>query len=449
MNLDTNTTLKNYIYDSNQIYGLSGIVNTANTCYMNSALQAFSHNYALTSYLFNKKKEILAILKKNASKILKNTEQFKLECKISIVPIELRQKIQNVNFDSSTLTSDETNIILNFTITAQLIHLLEKLWTTNCIVIPTSFRKIFCEARSKFFYGHEQHDAEEAYSCILQKMQEELAEEKNIKFRITKSSVQEFLHFKNNIITEIKETSNLAEKQSLINIYIDKKNEMLDESLTIEAFREMKKYYDGTYSIITEIFSGFLHSSINCPTQDCKYSSNKFDPFLHLSLPLPLYVINNEVLTIYDCMNEFCKKEILDEQNLWLCERCNKKVRGIKRLQLWTAPPVLVIQFKRFSVSKISKDYRFVKYPTEHFDISSIISPIQLDPIKCNTYRLQCVINHRGHLGSGHYYTYCLDEDSGKWFEFNDRYVTEISKDKIITDTAYLLFYNREDLINY
>lgn len=342
------------------------------------------------------------------------------------------------------LNVDEANMVLNFMITAQLIRLLEKMWEKNCVVAPTSFKKVFSDARDKFFYGYAQHDAEEAYSCILQKMQEELGEEKNIKFKTEKLSVKEFLHFKNNITSQIESSSNLEEKKLLMESYIKKKKEMPAESLTVEAFREMKKYYGSSYSRITEIFTGFLHSSINCPEAGCNYSSNKFDPFTHLSLPLPKLKIS---VTIEECMNEYCKDEILDEENMWLCECCNKRVCGIKKLQLWTAPPVLVIQIKRFGAERLTKDNRMVLYPTDNFDISSIISKPQLDVIKCKTYKLQSVINHSGNMHSGHYYSYCLDEDTNQWYDFDDQQVTRIPNDTIVSNTAYLLVYIRRDLI--
>lgn len=435
----------------NKIYGLTGIVNTGNTCYMNSAIQALSHNYPLTSYLFHNKEKIYEILKTNARKILKDTHNFKLDNPHTIVSMELRRKIHDENYHPNMLTKEEEIIVYNHTITVQLIRLLENMWAKNCTIIPTSFRKIFSEARNKFFFGYEQHDAEEAYSCILQKMQEELAENKNVKFKTTRLTVQDFLQYKNEITQKIQQAKTTEEKLELLELYKKKKREMPEECLMVEAFREMKKYYGTAYSRVTEIFSGFLHSSINCPERDCGYSSHKFEAFLHLSLPMPTKDPDGKnlyALDINDCLTEYCKQEVLDEKNLWMCEGCNKKVKGIKKLDIWTAPPVLVIQFKRFGIQRISKDGRFIRYPVEHFDISHIISPVQKDPTKCYMYRLQCIVNHRGNMYGGHYYTYCLDEDSNKWFEFNDEHVVEIPCSHIITNTAYLLFYIREDLID-
>ena len=427
------------------IYGLSGIVNTMNTCYMNSAIQAFSHNYLLTNFLFNKKEEILKTLKKNARKILKDEAAFKLDSIQNIIPMELRKKIQDERYSPEMLTEEETTIVYNSTITAQLIRMLERMWLDNCTVIPTSFRKVFSEARNKFFFGYHQHDAEEAYSCILQKMQEELAEEKNIKFKTNNNSVQDFLKYKNEISKEIYNTTDDLEKMRLYNKYKETKAKYPMESLTIEAFREMKKYYGSSYSGITEIFSGFLHSSMNCPNIDCGHSSNKFEPFLHLSLEIPTSKSNS---TIYECLNEYCKQEILDENNRWLCERCNNKVKGIKKLQLWTAPPFLVVQFKRFGIARVTKNHSHIDFPMNNFDISSYISPARFDKNDCYKYKLQCVINHQGTMNSGHYFTYCLNEDTNEWFKFDDSHVTRIAyASGIISSSAYLLFYMREDFI--
>ena len=138
-----------------KIYGLTGIINTGNTCYMNSAIQAISHNYPLTNYLFHNKDKIYEILKMNARKILKDSRNFKIDNFTSIVPLELRKKIQDENYHQSMLTTEEETIVFNHTITVQLMRLLENMWARNCIVIPTSFRKIFSEARDKFFFGFE------------------------------------------------------------------------------------------------------------------------------------------------------------------------------------------------------------------------------------------------------------------------------------------------------
>ncbi len=118
-------------------------------------------------------------------------------------------------------------------------------------------------------------------------------------------------------------------------------------------------------------------------------------------------------------------------------------------MQFWRLPPVLVVGFKRFSQDRRHKDTRLVKYPTIDFDITPFMSSLQLHPSKCTKYKLQCVINHTGNMHGGHYFTYCLNEDTDKWYEFNDRDVKQIHDTRVVTSHAYLLFYTRQDLINF
>ncbi|BCS83266.1 putative ubiquitin carboxyl-terminal hydrolase [Cotonvirus japonicus] len=433
------------------IYGLSGIVNMRNTCYMNSAIQALSHNYLLTQYLFTNKDEIIKTLLNNARKILKDNDNFKLELQNTIIPLQLKQKIHSENYSSDLLTAEEINIVLNNTITAQIIRLFEHMWRDNCIVMPTSFRKIFGEVRDKFFYGYEQHDAEEAYSCIIQKMQEELAEVKNIKFKTTRSSVKEFLNFVNITREKINNSSDIKEKENLFEMYKNMKKQMPKEALTVASFREMKKYYDNGHSFITEIFSGYSHSSICCPDKNCGFTNDRFDPFTHLSLSIPTDISHNQI-DIIDCLKEYFSEETLDKDNLWTCEGCHNKVNAVKKTKLWTSPPILVVQLKRFGILKMSKDMRLVNFPLDNLDIKSVVSSYQFEDNLCTKYKLQCVINHSGGLNHGHYYTYNKFESHNKWFEFNDQIVTEIDnmfveRGDIVTKHAYILFYIRKDFI--
>ncbi|AGF85227.1 C19 subfamily protein [Moumouvirus goulette] len=340
------------------------------------------------------------------------------------------------------LDNNEINIVLNNTITVQLIRLLEYMWKDNCVVIPTSFRVIFSEARNKFFYGNEHHDAEEAYTCIVQKIMEELAEKKNIKFRMQNENVMELIQFTQNMREEILKVKDVVERDRLSKLYQSKISKMPQEILMINSYSTMKKYYGESYSYIMEMFTGFQHSSLNCPNNHCGYTSNKFEPFTHLTLPLPSNMSN-----IDECLQEYFKEEILDNDNSWTCEKCKNNVRATKKLALWTLPHILVIQLKRFNIYRQSKDNRIVNFPMDDFDLSKYISSSQLEPINNSKYKLQCIVNHTGGLNHGHYYTYNLDINMDKWYMFNDEDVSSIYHNRVITSSAYLLFYVRQDLL--
>lgn len=435
------------------IYGNTGLHNTGNTCYMNSAIQALSHLFPLTIYFTKHSDYIIERLKNNAGKIFNNHETFNTKNK-NIIPIQLKNKIINSNFSGLSLNEEETTVILNNTMTFQLMKLLEALWKDHSIVQPTSFRRIFSEFRKKFFFGYEQQDAEEAYSCILQQIQEELAENISapVKFKAMKESVKQYLIYKDLMDNLIQNTTDPIQKKLYSNQFLEKRKEMQSESLICESYHEMSDYFSKCYSRLTEIFTGFLHSRINCPDPLCGYSSNKFDPFLHLSLPLPAQFISQfntyqKPITIQDCMKEYCKNEILDDDNLWTCDKCKKKVRAIKKIQLWTCPQILTIQLKRFGANRITKDNRLINYPMIDLDISDVVSPIYYDSNICCKYTLQCVINHTGNLNGGHYYTYCKDIETSKWFVYNDSEVSPIQSNLVISNHAYMLFYIRQDVM--
>lgn len=84
-----------------------------------------------------------------------------------------------------------------------------------------------------------------------------------------------------------------------------------------------------------------LFLQVKC--MQCNFCTNKFEPFLNLSL---------EILkadTLYEAFFDFTAKEQLDggakEYN---CEKCKQKVKALKQLTIHKAPNVLTIHLKRF-----------------------------------------------------------------------------------------------------
>lgn len=380
----------------------SGLVNISNDCYFNSALQSLAHNKLLLDYLINNSNDIASILLKNAPKILKENESFQLN-KESCISEELKRKLVDENYSPNTLSDEEKKVILNSTIIYQFIRLIDGMNSKSCVILPTSFRKIFFDTKNNLFSRGQQHDAEEAYTCILQKMIEELSDSKNTE--------------------EINSTENIDEI----------------------ARKEINNYFSKFSDNITKLHTGFIHSSITCSNSNCGYSSNKFDPFLHLQISIPSK--NSDKINIQDCLGEYCKEEILDENNLWTCDKCHQKTNAVKELNLWLNPPVLVIQLKRFGIFDSVKNTKYVDYPIDNFDINFMISKKNQSNNTCTKYLLNCVVNHIGGLNLGHYYTYCLNNQNGKWYMFDDDVVSSLDENKVINNNAYLLFYIREDFI--
>ena len=90
----------------------------------------------------------------------------------------------------------------------------------------------------------------------------------------------------------------------------------------------------------------------------CSHSSNKFDPFLDLSLQI------NRADSLVKALSHFTAVEQLDEgEKRYQCEQCKVKVRALKQLKIDKAPYILAIHLKRFSTGgsggKIDKKIEF------------------------------------------------------------------------------------------
>jgi ubiquitin C-terminal hydrolase len=425
------------------IPGNSGLINSGNSCYMNATIQTISHLYMFKQHFLHNEDVIVNTILKNAPKFFSNIKYD-----------DIKVKISKSDYTPQSLTLEEKSIIVNSTITYQIIKVLKGLWSDNVssnsiqqknvVINPISFKKIFSEARHNFFLGRDQHDAEEAYNCIMQKIQEELATTTNTRIRTEKVSVNELLDFKQETKIKIEKSKSEKEKQEFLYKCDEKKKAMPEENLILKSFKEMKKYYDVSKSIITNYFSGFLHSSMSCPDIMCKHVTDNFEPYLQLSFSIP----DGENITIYDCMNEYCKEEILDDDNLWYCRGCKKNVKGVKKIDLWTNPKNLVIQLKRFDRQLSRKNNRMVHCPITNLNIESMISPINMESMhnKFFMYDLQCVVNHDGGIHGGHYFSYCKDRNTNAWYKYNDEKVAPLSDGCIVTRMAYMLFYVRRDI---
>lgn len=167
--------------------------------------------------------------------------------------------------------------------------------------------------------------------------------------------------------------------------------------------------------------------------------------------------------------------QILDDDNRFMCEKCNVRQRCEKRLTIHRWPPVLVIQIKRFQYTTYTREKlaTSVKFPTQGLNIGSFLShpssslnqsttdtpldgnnPSSVGIGGCGgvdnestTYDLFGVSNHMGGLGGGHYTANCKHDHLGcKWFNYNDSNVSPLSSERELqSSVAYVLFYKQRD----
>jgi uncharacterized UBP type Zn finger protein len=131
------------------------------------------------------------------------------------------------------------------------------------------------------------------------------------------------------------------------------------------------------------------------------------------------------------------QNETLEEEDGWFCPNCKGLAKGYRNTSLWKLPFILVIRLKRFPDSK-NKIETKVNFPLK--DLELCLSEKQV-PLY---YDLCAVINHHGDINDGHYTAYSMNEDTGKWYKFdNNSYVTQLDADPniICSSASYVLFY--------
>ncbi|TMX04826.1 hypothetical protein EJD97_004593 [Solanum chilense] len=187
-------------------------------------------------------------------------------------------------------------------------------------------------------------------------------------------------------------------------------------------------------SLVHKIFGGRLRSQVQC--MQCKFCSDKFDPFLDLSL---------EILradSLLKALDHFTARELLDGgQRQYQCQQCKQKVKATKRLTIDRAPHVLTVHLKRFGShvpgQKIDKKIHYG--PT--LDLKHFVSDTYSGELK---YTLYGVLVHAGwSTHSGHYYCF-VRTSSGNWYSLDDNQVVQVSERKVLEQKAYMLFYVRD-----
>ena len=154
------------------------------------------------------------------------------------------------------------------------------------------------------------------------------------------------------------------------------------------------------------------------------------------------YEKNEDELNLLDLLENFGKKEKLTEENKWFCPKCKKEQLAEKKIEIFTIPEILILHLKRFKNNL--KLGNLVNFPIENLDMDKYIIYNE-KKVNNNLYDLFAVANHYGGLNGGHYISYCKNFLNNKWFEFNDSFISEIHQKKIVSSSAYLLFYKRKN----
>lgn len=175
---------------------------------------------------------------------------------------------------------------------------------------------------------------------------------------------------------------------------------------------------------INTLFEIHQEITIKCKLLKCLNKSTHIEKHNFLLLN-----INKENKSLDDCFREYKKREKLNDDNMYFCEKCNAKRIASKRLKIIHYPKHLIIMIKRFN-QNMSKNNQTIDVPLEWR----------------NNYKLQGIVFHSGSAYGGHYIY--IGKNNNQWYMFNDDSVSKINENQLdhFKNNAYILYYIKKSL---
>lgn len=168
-----------------------------------------------------------------------------------------------------------------------------------------------------------------------------------------------------------------------------------------------------------------------------------------------LYIDNmtstGKASTLYHCLDQFVTEEKLDKDNTWYCHKCKDHKEAFKKMAIMRYPKILIIHLKRFKkdiykhhMVGFKKITELIDFPIDNLELNKYVVNGGKDKIR---YALYGVANHYGNCGGGHYTANCKNRYNNQWYRYDDSDVSAIAENQIITDAAYVLFYELQKII--
>ena len=309
---------------------------------------------------------------------------------------ELNEFLNMENFKKKLKNKYDSALLLEWD------NLRQILWSNNCIVSPGKFIKTIQKLAEikdmSIFTGHSQNDLPEFLLFLID-------------------------CFHNSLSREIK-----------MSISGEVENET--DAVALQCFEMIKNMYSKEYSEIWNLFYA-VHVSEICNLETGKRIKITPEPYFMIDLPIPQ---NNKSPSLLDCFEHYVEGETLEGDNAWFNDETKERINIKKKIQFWSFPNILVIDFKRFN-SRNQKNQILITFPLDNLDLSKYVIGYKKNSYK---YELYGVCNHGGGVLGGHYTSY-VKNANGKWYHFNDTSVSEVGIiESIISPKAYCLFYRKK-----
>jgi ubiquitin C-terminal hydrolase len=282
------------------------------------------------------------------------------------------------------------------------------IWTFNLLKYDKNYAITPHHLKNRFgtinpsFSNNMQQDAHEFLVKLLDNLHDELNNNKNIK---------------------------------LPYVEIDNENGTDEEILSLFV----KNYIDRNVSPIVDIFMFQERTLFVCSR--CGKKRQNYSFLSILDLPIPTEKSN---ISIQDCLDEFTKKDVLVDDNMLECKKCNKKTKTIKQSSMHSCPKILILCLNRFkkmnnyisNVAKINNPIAFQK----NINITNYNSNKNKNNSECN-YKLVGVVNHMGSLYGGHYTADIYDKTNDIWVNYSDSSISIAEMPDFCH--GYILFYEQ------
>jgi len=308
---------------------------------------------------------------------------------------ELNSFLDNENYKKKIQKKYESALLLEWD------NLRKIMWSSNCIISPAKYIKTIQKVAQKkgleMFTGYSQNDLPEFLLFLIDCFHTSLSRE--------------------------------------IKMSISGKTQNETDEIAVKCFEMIKNMYSKEYSEIWNLFYAVHVSEIN-DLSSGKQLQITPEPYFMIDLPIPS---TKKLPSLIDCFNNYVEGEVLEGENAWYYEKTQTKINIRKKIQFWSFPNILVIDFKRFN-NRFQKNQILITFPVENLDLSNYVIGYKKESY---VYDLYGVCNHSGGVMGGHYTAY-VKNANGKWYHFNDTIVSEVSvPEQIISPKAYVLFYRK------